>query len=369
VPWNTPTLSELVDRIRDDFRGRLQITGALVRRAMADVFALVWSGAVYGLHGHIAWAVRQLFALTADREQLIIIGAMYGLSPTPAQFATGSVEVTSAAGSDVDVPAGTVFVRDDGETYTADALVVVPGTGTASVAVTAENAGEAPNTDAGETLQFESPIGGLDSTVTIEADADGDGIAGGLEVEETEDFRDRVLLRLREPPTGGSDQDYEAWALEVAGVTRAWVYRYEDASGTQGVLGTVTVRFVRDNDTPSIFPDAGEIAEVQTKLDEERPTTAEVTAKGAIELATPFTLSVTPNTAAVQAAVNAELDDLFRREGEPGNGAGRGTILLSQMRTAIGVAEGLTDYTLTSPAADVVPALGELATRGTMTYG
>jgi uncharacterized phage protein gp47/JayE len=361
VPWDTPTLTELVSRTRDDFRGRLQIAGSIVRRAMADVFAVVWAGAVFGLHGHIAWAIRQLFASTADREQLIVIGGMYGLSPTPATFATGDADGEGVNGTDV--PVGTVIVLEDGTRYETTVLVTVSG-GVWETTVVALEAGAESNIGAAasEPGTIESPIPGIDSACTL------NNVTGGDSEEDTEDFRSRILLRLQQPPTGGSDQDYEAWALEVAGVTRAWVYRYEDASGAQGVLGTVTVRFVRDDDDPSIFPDAGEVAEVQTKLDEERPTTAEVTAKAPTELAQPFTIAITPNDTATKAAVEAELDDLFRREAEPGDGAGRGTILLSQIQTAIGVAEGLTDYTLTVPAANVVPALGQLVTRGPVTW-
>ena len=38
------------------------------------------------------------------------------------------------------------------------------------------------------------------------------------------------------------------------------------------------------------------------------------------------------------------------------------------MQTAIGVSEGITDYTLTVPAADYVPILGDLPTVGVITF-
>ena len=169
-----------------------------------------------------------------------------------------------------------------------------------------------------------------------------------------------MLLRLREPPTGGSDQDYEAWALAVAGVTRAWIYRHESG------LGTLSIRFVMDNET-SIFPLAGDVTAVQTAIDAERPTTAEPTAIAPTDLATAFTIELTNDTAAIRTAVEAELDDLFYRDGEPGDGSGSGTILISAIRTAIGnTSDG--DYTLTVPAANVVPTLGQLATVGVITW-
>lgn len=354
MPFDRPALSDLVTRIRADFRARLEIEGSLVRRAMADVLASVWSGAVHMLHGHLEWASRQLFATTADDEFLVSKASMYGISKTPATFAAGDM---TATGTDTTViPAGTVWVRDDGATYTQDADATITG-GTATVSVTADTAGVAGNTDAGDTLALESPITGVDSDATIGAG----GIDGGNDEETTEELRARLLLRLREPPQGGNAQDYEAWALAVAGVTRVWVYELEDGPGT------VTVRFVRDND-PSIIPDASEVAEVQTAIDAQRPITADATVEAPTESATAFTIELTPDTTATRAAVTAALSDLFDRDSEPGDGAGRGTIFLSRIQGAISAAEGVSDFDVTVPAADVVPAIGVLPTLGTITW-
>lgn len=321
---------------------------------MADVLASVFAGAVHMLHGHLVWLGDQLFADTASAEFLLRMAAMYGITPTEATFAAGTVEATGTNGTLI--PRLTVYVRDDGATYTTTADATIAA-GVASVSLTADTAGADGNMDAADTLDLESPISGIDSTATVEAG----GIVDGIDEESTEDLRTRFLLRLSEPPQGGSDQDYEAWALAVAGVTRAWIYRHEDG------LGTVTVRLVLDNEA-SIFPTAGDVTAVQDALDAERPTTAEVTAAAPVDDPTAFTVSISPDTATIRAAVEAELDDLYYREQEPGDGVGRGTILLSAIRTAIGVAEGVEDYTLTAPVADIVPALGDMATRGTVTW-
>ena len=354
MPFERPTLSDLVVRIRADFRGRLGIIGALVRRAMADVFAAVWAGVAHGMHGHLEWLSEQLFADTAERQYLLSIAAMYGITPTAATYAIGTVIATGVNGSLI--PSGTILVRDDGFTYatTADATIA---SGTAAVAVQAVNAGEEGNLDAAEVLTFQSPVGGVDAIVTV----DSGGLEGGFDEEDTEGVRERLLLRLQQPPEGGAAHDYIAWALAVPGVTRVWVYPNEDG------LGTVTVRFVMDGEV-DIFPDAPQVAAVQTALDEQRPITAEVTAEAPTPLTVNFTIEIEPNTAAVQDAVEAELIDLLLREGAPGDGAGLGTILLSKINTAVGVADGVEDYTITIPAADVVPTLGQLAVMGTITW-
>lgn len=356
MSFSRPTLAELITRIRGDLRGRLEVSGSLVRRAMIDVLAAVWAGAVHTLYGFQDWLSKQLFADTADREELLRKAAMYGITPVAATFATGNVTATGTNGTSI--PINTILRLDAVTSYRVTTGQVIAG-GTATLPVVAVLAGVAANiTVVGTPLTFESPIAGVNSTATV---ATG-GIANGNDEEGTEEVRDRLLLRLREPPEGGADQDYEAWALAVAGVTRAWVYPNELG------LGTVVVRFVRDSDGGGIFPDAGEVTAVQTALNAERPITAAVTALAPTNSAVAFTIHLVPDNADTRAAVEAELTDLFTRVAEPGDGAGRGTILISQIRTAIGVAEGVTDYTLTVPSADVVPALGALPTRGNVTW-
>ena len=354
MPFDRPTLEELITRARADFRARLGISGQLVRRAVADVLANVWAGAVHMTHGQLEFLSEQLFGDTAIGSFLVRLASLYGLEQTPAAFAVGDVTATGTDPTPISV--GEILVRDDGAFYEVTVGGVISG-GTATLTVQAVEAGQAGNLDTGETLTFESPIAGVDATVTVDAP----GLSGGTDEETIEELRARYLQRRRNPPQAGAEQDYIAWATSVAGVTRAWVNRFESG------LGTLTVRFVRDNDV-TIFPDAGEVTAVQTVIDGLRPVTADVTVAAPVENAVAFTIALNPDTAALRTAVEASLDDLFFRDGEPGDGATAGTILLSQIRTAIGVAVGDGDYTLTVPAADVVPALGELLTVGVITW-
>ena len=80
------------------------------------------------------------------------------------------------------------------------------------------------------------------ATVNSTATVTSGGLVDGVDEESTDALGARLALRLQQPPEGGADHDYEAWALGVTGVTRVWVYRHELG------LGTVVVRFVRDND-------------------------------------------------------------------------------------------------------------------------
>lgn len=349
MAFNRPTLSELVDRIQQDFVSRLQLVSPILRRSLVYVLSRVVAGGAHMLHGHLDFLSRQIFPDQSEREYLVRQAGLFGMSLKPAAFAGGNVTVTGVDGSLLEL--GTVLLRSDGTEYTTAAEATITG-GTATVAATASLAGVGGNCDAGTALSFESPAAGVDATATVNAG----GIVGGADEEDLEAFRGRFLARLRSPPHGGNAADYVAWALEVAGVTRAWCFPVELGPGT------VVVRFVRDGDA-SMIPDAGEVAAVQAHIEEARPVTATVTVEAPSAIPLDYSIHISPDTATIRAAVEAELDDLLLRVAAPG-----GSILRSQIEVAIGTAEGVEDFTLTYPAGDVTHSTGEMAVPGTITW-
>lgn len=348
MPYSRPTLQEIISRTSADAVARLGLE-ELLRRDDVQVLARVLSGASHSLHGHVAWLAEQVIIDTAEAEYLERWANIWGVERKPAAAAVGNVTITGSNGTVV--PAGTSLVRTDGVEYTTDAEATI-ASGTATAAVTAVVAGAAGNAVAGVAVNLTTAIAGLSSQATV---ASG-GLVSGADIETDDALRARLLARIQAPPHGGASADYVAWALEVAGVTRAWVYPAELG------LGTVTVRFVRDDDA-SIIPDAAEVTAVQTYIDARRPVTADVTVAAPVAVPLNLTIQLTPNTSVVQAAVQAELADLLRREAEPG-----GTILISHIREAISLAAGETNHVLTVPSADVTHTTGQIATLGTITW-
>lgn len=347
MPFARPTLAALVTRVTSDLRGRLEILGPLLRRALATVLGTVWGGTVHELYGYLDWLAKQLFATSSEAAALLVEALMYGITLNPATFASGTATATGTNGTAI--PMGTILRLDSVTSYRVTVGQVIAG-GTATLPITAVLAGKAANVPATTQLTFQTPIAGVNSTAAVGAD-----ITNGADQEDIEALRIRLLERKRKPPTGGSDQDYVKWAKLVTGVTRVWVYRHENG------LGTVVVRFVRDGDGvgAAIIPSGGEVTAVQASLDANRPITDEPTAVAPTTLAQPFTIHIVPDNADTRAAVTAELTDLLAR-GRPGDAGGTVMLLLSAVRTAVGTAAGVTDYSVTVPAADVTPALGEL---------
>lgn len=346
-----PSLSELIDRVEQDFISRLPLEGAVLRRALVRVLARVVAGATHMLYGAIDFVSRQIFPDRSVAEFLLRQASLYGITPTSATFATATATVTGTNGTTVS--AGHVLRRSDGAEYTTDADATISG-GEATLALTASKAGADGTLSAGALLTFAAPVTNVSASATVVTAEDGN------DVQDVEGVRSRLIARLRNAPQGGALSDYVAWTKLVPGVTRVWV-------APLGLgPGTVLVRFMRDGDV-SPFPDTGEVATVQAKLNSLRPVTAVVTAAAPGSLAVNYTIHLEPDTTANRDAVTAALGDLHFREAEP-----NGTLKLSHIRTAIGDATGVYgsagDYTLASPSADITATGGQLPVVGTITF-
>lgn len=351
MAFQRPALSDLVTRIEADYVSRLTGGGSLLRRSVVKVLARVHAGAMHLLYGYGAFMAKQIMPDTAESEFLARWCSIWGVTKKAASFATFNVVFTGTNGTLI--PAGSELSRSDGVLYTTNSSATI-ASGTATVAVTAEDSGTVPNVSGGEIFALTSPIAGISSQVTVS----GSGIVSGSDAESDSAVLARLLNHIQSPPNGGSQNDYVAWALQVAGVTRAWCLPLYYGNGTVGLT------FVRDNDVGSIIPDSGEVAVVQSYIDDpsRRPVTAAVTVFAPV--ATPLNFSISGITdPTVKAAVQSELTDLIMREASPG-----GTILLSHIQEAISTAQGETDHTLTSPSANVTVSAGHISTMGTITW-
>lgn len=346
-----PTRLQLVTRAQADLNSRLTGGDAQLAVATLKVLAFVNGGGVDGLYGYIDYLADQLLPDRCDEEWLARHTSLHNVPRKPAVPATGAITMTATSAASVD--AGTVWQRQDGARFLTTSAVNLTG-GTASVSVVAETAGVVGNTAAGTELRLVQTIEGLASIATVDVA----GITDGVEQEDLEVWRARFIARLQEPPSGGTKEDYETWALEEPGVTRAWC-----SPGEMGP-GTVTLRFVCDDNPNSIIPDDALIARVKARILALMPVTTELYVVAPVADPINFTIqNVQPSTDAVKLAIKAELKDLLRREAIPS-----GTILRSHMTASISTAAGEEDHTLILPAANVVNGIGRISTMGVVTW-
>ncbi|MBL1321502.1 MAG: baseplate J/gp47 family protein [Methylophaga sp.] len=354
MSFNRPTITELITRAQNDIDSRLPGVDAKLRVTLINAVVNGVAAVSHGLYGHLDWLSKQIIPDTAEDEILERHAAWWGINRLAATPAIGTVVFTGSDG--VVIPAGTLLQRSDEAEFATDNEATI-SSGTANILITASGSGQASNTTANSLLTIVTPVPGINSEPVV----DGSGLNSGTDIETIDALRERLRKRVQQPPHGGALHDYDTWAKQVSGVTRSWTFPLWFGDGTVGVF------FTRDDDA-SLIPDASEVAAVQTYLDSVRPVTASVTAIAPIAAAQDMTIQISPNTVAVQTAIEASLKDLFRLEAQVEDGNGSGTLLISHIREAISIATGEADHVLVSPAANITLTSGQLSTLGTITW-
>lgn len=350
MPFTRPDLNTLIARAQADMRGRLPDTRPQLRRSLTGIVARMQGGVAHGLYGYLDWLADQLMPDTADAEHLERWASIWGQYRKAAGHADGPLTVTGTAGASL--PEGTAYQREDGVTYTTQEEILIGAEGRAVVTVQADEAGTSGNAPAGTVLSLMSPLSGVNADAVAE-----EGLAGGTAEESDDALRQRLLMYIRRTPMGGTEKDYETWALEVPGVTRAFVTAREMGPGT------VTVRFMMDDTYEDGIPTEGDRQAVAEHIEARRPVTADVYVVLPVADPLDMRLSVSPDIASVRNAVAAQVRAAIRRDAVPG-----GTILLSRLHEAISIAEGEEDHVIHSPTVNVTPETGHIVTPGNIEW-
>ncbi|VXD04263.1 baseplate J/gp47 family protein [Pseudomonas sp. 9Ag] len=348
MPFPIPTLEQTRQQIGSDIEAHLPGTEARTRRSTLGVLAFAEAGAVQGLHAHIEHRWRNMLPdELADAEGVERWARRYKLWYRDPVGATGQVQLSGAIGATL--LAGTSLQYNQELVYTVRESVTLTSA-TSLATVDARTLGAAGNLPAGARLTLLSPVTGIQAAATVTAG----GLTAGIDQETLDGLRARVHRRMAEPPQGGSLTDYETWALEShPAITRAWATEHEQGSGS------IVVRIVCDNlDDP--IPGAEVLAACAAYIAERRPAgRRSVYVLPPVAEPLQYQIRAVPNTVQVQAAIEAELRDLHRREAAPG-----GSLLLSHIREAVSVANGERDNSVLSPSADVHLFTGQMSTFG-----
>ena len=211
MSYPIPDLDTLIERAALKFADRLGISLTTPRGNLAELGPAA-GGLSREIHNYFRWTLLQRFIQTADLEFLIEWGEMLGTprkSPSPA---VGTIRITATV--DQTLPTGARMTRpsDSGVYFTTGPGEIINGTGTAPIAAVEPGVNGAVK----DGVEFTLTPGVLGVT-KIEAAGD---VGGGADEEDVESYRSRLLQRIQNPPMGGTDADWERWALEVPGVTR-----------------------------------------------------------------------------------------------------------------------------------------------------
>ena len=347
MAFNERSLQEIYTDLEADCEATLQRYPN--RRSLINVLIKVLAGASHGWIGRLRWVLDQTFVATADEEHLTMIGQQYGVYRKAAVKASGAVTFAFTA-DPVAVEVGTILTADNGQQYSVTTAVTSAGTANVEALVAGVNS----NLSAGVELQLTPALDGVVNAVVAD-----DGISGGVEQEDLEDYRTRVKKRLQNPPGCGKESDYEQWALEVPGVTRAWCQPHTPERGE------ITLRFMTDGLTDDGFPGEDKIAEVQAYVDNVNPTEARVYCCAPVKKVVDITINaLDPDTVEVKDRINERLKELFVRQSTLA-----GTIKRNRIIATVTDTSGVENFELAAPAADVIASTNELAVLGEVTYG
>ena len=358
VPWSTPTLKEVRGLVRDNIRASLPGADASVPNSVLRVLSDAQGGLCHLTLQYIDWLALQLLPDTAETEWLDRHGAIWLVNSDgtkgrkQATFADGIVPFTGtvrhrrsrwARG----YRAAPVELRDHGRDHDWHRADRRSGAGARS---RQRSATSKTATHCRCRRRFPASI----ARVTVVE------ITGGVDTENDDDLRARILQRIQNPPMGGSQADYVTWALAVPGVTRAW------AAAEQGI-GTITVRFLMDElrADDDGWPTPTDVQTVDDYIDKMRP----VTVKDCYVVA-PIKqfIDVTIHRSgaghdAPRARSRPACSDMLFELAAPGQ-----TIYAAWISYAIMNATGVQSFKLVTTDDYVMPSLGHMAVLGTILF-
>ncbi|MEQ1967353.1 baseplate J/gp47 family protein [Xenorhabdus nematophila] len=330
--WITPEFQQIRDDLLRDIKNQLPDADT---GADSDYFARASSVAsvAEGIYQHQGWIVRQIFPDTADTDYLELHARTRNLTRKPATTAKGIASLTGSPGATL--PAG-AEMRGETVSVKTTAAVTIDEHGHAKVAVIANQSGVAGNLSSPADAELVSAPMGMNSRMVVQT------LTGGTDAETDASLLARLLDIIRRPPAGGNKYDYRRWALEVPGVTAAFVYPLRRG------LGTVDIAVTSADGLPSVDT----IKAVQEHIDDVRP----VTAKNSLVLAptlrrVDFAIEVVLDgitLAAAQQEIQNVITDAIGRlaPGEP--------LIRSQIEMRISLIPGIRDRHIVAPVENVV---------------
>lgn len=394
MPFTRPTLTDLETQAAGDIATAVPGADALLRFSNLGILGRLLAALVNGLYGYLDWIARQAVPFTSTDVYLqgwAALKNVFQKAPTGAGTAPGNpIQAQFTGANGTPLPNEWPLTRSDGVPYITTGEAVVAG-GVVTVPLLATGTGSATTCVVGQIINLASAIAGINSAGVITAAG-----SPGTDLESQDDFRGRMLQAYQAPPMGGADADYLAWALAVAGVTRAWVVPLE------GGAGTVSVYFMMDDAESAFggFPQGGnggatnetrtaaatgDQLVVANTIYPLRPVTALVSAKAPGNNGVTFTLNgIAGVSGATKTAIAAAISAVMLAQAAvggavDGNGDALPGIDVSYIESAIAAVAGTAGFVITaiacangsvtpSPAGNITSDAGFLATLAGVTY-
>lgn len=315
----------------------------------ARLYAL--AAQVCSLYIQADWVTRQAFPQTAEGEYLDAHAQLRGLERKQPVSARGTVRFTAgeAAETPRSIPKGTVCMTAGLVRFeTAEEGVLEAGKLTADVPVRALEAGGAGNVSARSIVSMAvAPMG-------VSACTNPKPCAGGADGEGDEALRERVLDTFKRLPNGANAAFYEREALSFDQVAAAAVIARPRGVGSVDVVPA----------TLAGIPGPELLAELQAYFEERREIAVDLVVRAPETRRVDITLRVEAGEGRDGAEVRSRVEAAVR-----GWFTGRllgQSVLLARLGSLVFSCDGVKNYAIAAPAADVpigedvLPVLGTL---------
>lgn len=341
------TVEQLYSDMMRDFAARtgMEIAGG------GDLSARLYAAAaqIYGLYVQADWVNRQCFPQTAQGEYLDHHAHLRALERKTAARAKGTVRFFGDAASPMDrtIPAGTVCMTPGLVRFaTTHEGVLAAGESHVDIPVQAVEAGAAGNVIAGSVrLLSTSPVGVTGCTNPV-------AMSGGSDAEEDEALRKRILDSFLRLPNGANSAFYEQGALSFDEVAAAVALPRNRGVGTVDVVVA----------THQGVPDDTLLNRLNEYFRERREIAVDVAA-------------CPPRTVTVDVTVQIQSEDMEHaaqrveqelRNWFSGQRLGK-DVLRAKLGSLIFGVDGVENYALTVPAADIPMEKDQLPVLGSVT--
>jgi len=347
------SVEEFYQQMTQDFAARTGVTmvdGCDLAARMYALAAQLYAMQVYG-----DWVRRQCFPQTASGEELDRHAEMRSLARKGATKAEGVVRFFAGESSDLirTIPFGTVCMTAGLVRFeTVETGLLLAGEMWADVKVRAVEPGAGGNVAAGTiTAMAVAPVGIVSCTNPLPC-------GGGVDEEDDESLRARVLHSFRYLPNGANAAYYRQLAMADNEVAQAVVVPRPRGVGSVDVVVAAQAG----------LPNQGLLDRLQTVMDQQREIAVDlaVRAPEAVEVDVTVQVLEKPGYDAqeVKERVKNALSAYFS-----GENLGR-SVLLARLGSVVYGCEGVENYHITLPAEDIsvaqdqLPVLGQLEVEG-----
>lgn len=246
--FSIPTFSKIHQVIIQEIRNQTGLS--TTPDSDASIRADGTAAAVEGLYQHQNYIQRQLFIQTADEPYLYVHAEELGLSRIGGTVASGTVLAISNITTTI--LAGTKLTDGKGHYWSMVNNTELKANLRTSVDVVADQKGSSWNFSG--TLLLVSPPAGVSGTATEV------NIGGGVDVEELEAWRLRLLERKQLGISRDREADLISDLKEISGIKDIYVYPKRRGLGSLDVAITAV-------GTPPTLPSADLLAQAQLALD------------------------------------------------------------------------------------------------------